>query len=114
MPKSPARNLLVRRLRESSTRWFGFGIPIRLISGLVAVLFFVGLEYASHLTFGMLAHDPLPAPPGDRLIAGPEFAGLSPRRWVFFLLPLVGGLLSGLVVYRFAPDAVGPGTDAVP
>lgn len=31
----------------------------------------------------------------------------------FFLLPAVTGLLSGLIVYRFAPEAEGHGTDAM-
>jgi H+/Cl- antiporter ClcA len=82
-------------------------------SGITAVLFFLGLEAASHFTFGLLAQNPLPSPPGDRLLTFEEPSGADPRRWVFFLLPVIGGLLSGLVVYRFAPETEGHGTDAV-
>jgi CIC family chloride channel protein len=32
--------------------------------------------------------------------------------WLLILVPAVGGLLSGLIVYRFAPEAEGHGTDA--
>ena len=32
--------------------------------------------------------------------------------WLLLLVPAVGGLLSGLLVYRFAPEAEGHGTDA--
>jgi len=35
------------------------------------------------------------------------------RRWVLFLVPAIGGLLSGWIVYTFAPEAEGHGTDAV-
>ena len=34
-----------------------------------------------------------------------------PRRWLLFLLPIIGGLISGLLVRTFAPEAEGTGTD---
>ena len=34
------------------------------------------------------------------------------RPWMLLLLPAIGGLLSGILVYRFAPEAAGHGTDA--
>jgi CIC family chloride channel protein len=34
------------------------------------------------------------------------------RVWGLIVAPAVGGLLSGLIVYRFAPEAAGHGTDA--
>jgi chloride channel protein, CIC family len=43
----------------------------------------------------------------------PGLTAESPRRWLFFALPAIGGLLSGLLVYRFAPEAEGHGTDAM-
>ena len=33
-------------------------------------------------------------------------------RWFLFLIPVLGGLVSGYLVYRFAPEAEGHGTDA--
>ena len=38
---------------------------------------------------------------------------LTPRPWLLFLVPVFGGLLSGLLVYTFAPEAEGHGTDAM-
>jgi len=35
------------------------------------------------------------------------------RSWWFLVIPAVGGLLSGWVVYRYAPEAEGHGTDAM-
>ena len=35
------------------------------------------------------------------------------RSWWFLVIPALGGLLSGWVVYRFAPEAEGHGTDAM-
>ncbi len=109
-PQSLSRRLL-KILREGSSRWVAFGIGAGLASGLVAVVFFLALEAATHLTFGILAGSPPPQPPGEQLF---EFSGevaAQPRPWLIFLLPAIGGLISGLIVYRFAPEAEGPGTD---
>ncbi len=100
-----------RRLRESHFRWIFYGIGVGVLSGLVAVGFFVLLEAASHLTFGVLAGMPQPLPPGDALLDFPGEIAPAPRRWIFFWLPVLGGLLSGILVYRFAPEAEGHGTD---
>ena len=100
------------RLRDSPTRWIAYGLATGVASGLVAVAFFVCLEMATHQTLGRLARAPQPAPPGERLLGIEEPAEpVEPRRWIFFLLPAVGGLLSGLIVYRYAPEAEGPGTE---
>jgi CIC family chloride channel protein len=98
-------------LRESRSRWLAFGIGAGLGSGLVAILFFVALEAATHLTLGVLAGMPPHSPPGEELVHFPGDPAPEPRRWLFFLLPALGGLLSGAIVYRFAAEAEGPGTD---
>lgn len=105
------RNEVLPRLRESPTRWIAYGIVTGAASGLVAVLFFLALEAASYLSFGLLAGMPQPAPPGDVVFTHSLETLPDPRRWLFFLLPAIGGLVSGLLVYRFAPEAEGHGTD---
>jgi CIC family chloride channel protein len=106
-----ARKGLRGRLLESSTRWIGLGIAAGICSGLVAALFFVALEAATHFTFGVLAGAPPGTPPGDRLLHLPGAIAAEPRPWLVFLLPALGGLLAGLIVYRTAPEAEGHGTD---
>jgi CIC family chloride channel protein len=102
---------IVARISESHTRWIAWGMVVGVLSGLTAALFFVALEYATHFTMHELARAVTPVPPGDVFFA-PEagYAG-PPRRWLLFLLPAIGGLVSGLFVYRFAPEAEGAGTD---
>jgi chloride channel protein, CIC family len=39
--------------------------------------------------------------------------GFPLRRWMMPWIPALGGLLSGLIVLRFAPEAEGHGTDAM-
>jgi CIC family chloride channel protein len=107
-----AKSFFGPRLRESPLRWIAYGIGVGVLSGLGAALFFAALEAGSHLTFGMLAGMPQPTPPGDTLpFELPGELASEPRRWIYFLLPALGGLLSGLLVYRFAPEAEGHGTD---
>ena len=97
--------------KRNVTRWVFLGILIGVVSGIGAAGFFYVLQLVKHFTFHGLAGYASPAPQGELLFeAG---SGLQFRPWVFFLLPLVGGLLSGLIVYRFAPEAEGHGTDAM-
>ena len=60
--------------------------------------------------------------PGIILRCGPRarrmppglFPGTNPSRpWLLLIIPTVGGILSGWLVYTFAPEAEGHGTDAV-
>ncbi len=105
------RSGLIRSLHGGGTRWIVLGLAIGAISGLAAGLFSFLLEVGTHLSFGVLAGMPQPVPPGDDLIQVPVELAREPRRWVFFLLPCIGGLLSGILVHRFAAEAAGPGTD---
>ncbi len=102
---------LVARISEAHTRWVAWGMLAGLLSGLGAAAFFVALELASHLVLHELALSSPPIPPGDAFFAAPEAPAGEPRRWLLFLLPALGGLVSGAIVYRFAPEAEGPGTD---
>ena len=38
---------------------------------------------------------------------------LPTRRWLLLIIPAVGGLISGWLVFKYAPEAEGHGTDAV-
>ncbi len=52
------------------------------------------------------------APAGEaRVVWLPEIDAPF-RPWLLLVVPAVGGLLSGLLVFRFAPEAEGHGTDA--
>ncbi len=81
------------------------------VAGLVAVAFSYGLDFALHINFERLAGHDVLRPAGEISFFSVET--LTTRPWVFFLLPIFGGLLSGFLVYTFAPEAEGHGTDAV-
>ncbi len=97
--------------RSGYVRWLILGLIVGAISGFGAVGFFYILEFAKHFTFDFLAGHEMPSPVGERLFET-DF-DTSFKSWLFFLLPVAGGLLSGLIVFTFAPEAEGHGTDAM-
>ncbi len=51
-----------------------------------------------------------PAPAGEEHLFLPSNTPFN--RWILFFLPALGGIVSGWIVYTFAPEAEGHGTDA--
>lgn len=106
------RDRLLRFLDvRAAGKWIFLGAVIGVASGLGAVVFHVVLGAASDITMHDLAGF-YPPPAGGEGTAPPLDAP-PPTRWILFLLPIVGGLVSGWVVFRFAPEAEGHGTDAL-
>jgi chloride channel protein, CIC family len=88
-----------------------YSIVIGLLSGLGAIVFNEVLHVVSEVTMQSWAHLPGPLTPEAALGPGDVSDILPPRRWLWVLLPVVGGLISGLLVKTFAPEAEGTGTD---
>jgi CIC family chloride channel protein len=86
-----------------------YSIVIGLLSGLGAIVFNELLHAAVGITMETWARLPLPPMPGEG-ISHADPAG-PPRRWLLLLLPVAGGLISGLIVKTLAPEAEGTGTD---
>ncbi len=99
------------RLLGSPGQWIVWGILCGVLSGLGAAFFYIMLEaartYLFESTTGIVAH----SPPGEPPIFSP--VATSVKRWLLLVVPTLGGLVSGLLVYTFAPEAEGHGTDAV-
>lgn len=86
-----------------------YSVIIGLLSGLAAIVFNDVLHTLVDITMGSWAQLALPATLGE---GGETFVPAGPtRRWLLVLLPVVGGLISGLLVKTFAPEAEGTGTD---
>ena len=86
------------------------GLLVGAVSGFGAVFFFKGIELGSHLLLENILGYTIPA-------EGMGFADASrwmPPETVWLILPvlLLGALISGLIVWKFAPEAEGHGTDA--
>ena len=99
-----------RRIRSASylRKWVVLGAGIGVVGGLGAILFYTALETATHLFLGVLAGYTPPTPAGE---GGVPITGFA-RPWAIPLVVALGGLISGIIVFRFAPEAEGHGTDA--
>lgn len=89
-------------------KWGLIALAVGVVAGLGAALFHLALDVATRfLLVGLGGHQP-PLPPGE---GGTPASPGTPS----LLLPLVvaaGALVSGLLVWLFAPEAEGAGTDA--
>ncbi len=91
-------------------RWTLYSILIGIVSGLGAVLFYIGLNAVSHYILGGIAGYYPPSPAGEHPLFRIHNAEKS---WFLFLIPAIGGLVSGIIIFTYAPEAEGHGTDAV-
>jgi CIC family chloride channel protein len=85
---------------------------VGVVAGLGAIVFFTMLESGRHLMLGCLAGYVPDSPGGELPLFESPGAAVPLRRWVLIILPALGGLLSGIIVWKFAPEAGGHGTDA--
>ncbi len=94
----------------SQFRWPLLSIVVGIIAGLGAILFEESLRW----TFKHFLS--LPSgfqEPGMEASAELVASLGSLRSWLFLLIPTLGGLASGLIVFSVAPEAEGHGTDAM-
>jgi CIC family chloride channel protein len=89
-------------------RWIFLGILIGLVSGFGAILFNFLLQIGTQFFMKDLVALILPIE-----LQGLSLLGIPVSRWMILWIPALGGLLSGLIVFHFAPEAEGHGTDAM-
>ena len=110
----PAFETWLRRLRRrtrSATylrKWVVLGAVIGVVGGIGAIVFYTALEWTTHFFLGVLAGYTPPSPAGE---GGAPITDAA-RPWALPLVVALGGLISGILVFRFAPEAEGHGTDA--
>ena len=90
-------------------KWLVLASVIGVIAGLGAVVFYEALSLATHFFLGFLAGYKVPTPAGEGNLAGSAHYA---RWWAVPLVVVLGGLVSGFIVFTFAPEAEGHGTDA--
>jgi len=108
----PDKNTLKEQSNTIRTvgRWGLYFVLIGLIAGLGSVLFQFLCQIGSHFLLDQLAGYRPPAPAGEGDLFEPTKTIFN--RWILLFLPVFGGLISGWLVYTFAPEAEGHGTDA--
>jgi CIC family chloride channel protein len=102
-----------KRLRPQA-RLLGLSLLVGVIAGVGAVTFQAGCQVVMRYSLEAVAHY-YPQGPSNEPHLGDETpveqrGVFSP--WLLLLVPTVGGLLSGFLVYSLAPEAEGHGTDA--
>ena len=91
------------------------GVLVGLVAGLGALTLYFGANAVEHLMLGKLGNYHLPTEGigGIAHIADLTITRLAmEHRWFLFLIPAIGGIVSGWLVYTYAPEAEGHGTDA--
>lgn len=91
-------------------KWLLLGTIIGVVAGLGAVLFYLAIQWATDFFLGMLAGYFPPSPAGEG--SNPAQITDAARPWLLPLVTAFGGLLSGVIVFKLAPEAEGHGTDA--
>jgi len=106
----PLLRRLRRRVRSATylRKWVVLGAVIGVVGGIGAIAFYTALEWASHFFLGVLAGYTPASPAGE---GGAPITDAA-RPWALPLVVGLGGLISGILVFRFAPEAEGHGTDA--
>ena len=112
MPEQRRWTNFFNYLKEHTiSRWMFYSLLIGIISGLGAAFFFFSLEWLKYFCLDYLAGYPMESPVGEQLVKNMPHGTL--KLWLLFLAPAIGGLISGLLVYTWAPEAEGHGTDAM-
>ncbi len=91
-------------------RWLFYFVLIGVIAGLGAVVFHYLCGLGMHYFMDMMAGYRPEAPAGEHLLL--PHTSTPFNRWILLILPALGGVISGWLVYTFAPEAEGHGTDA--
>ncbi|MGD8269784.1 MAG: chloride channel protein [Desulfobacterales bacterium] len=91
-------------------KWTFYFVLIGIIAGLGSIVFNYLTQIGLHYFLDFLAGYRPPAPAGEHHLLTPTATPFN--RWMLLFLPALGGLLSGWIVYTFAPEAEGHGTDA--
>lgn len=91
-------------------KWLFSFVLIGIIAGLGSILFQLMCNLGTHYLLDALAGYRPAAPAGEPELF--EHTQTVFNRWVLLFLPALGGIVSGWLVYTFAPEAEGHGTDA--
>ncbi len=114
MKKKKWSNAFILKIKgahiTTAGKWIFYYVLIGLIAGLGAMAFQYLCQMGSHIFMDQMAGYRPPAPAGEPHLFQPTDRPFS--RWILFFLPAMGGIMSGWLVYTFAPEAEGHGTDA--
>jgi chloride channel protein, CIC family len=98
--------------RSYLTKWLVIGILIGLVAGFGATAFYYAIELVSNtILTGLTGFSP-PTPNGEVNTILIFASSANPKYYLIPISTIIGGAVAGLLIYRFAPEAEGHGTDA--
>lgn len=99
---------------RGQARLLGLAALVGIVAGVGGIGFYVATRAMEHYMLGVLAgYSPEPSPGGEPVLAWLPAVTHALHPWLLVLLPTLGGLASGWLVFTYAPEAEGHGTDAV-
>ncbi|GLV56764.1 chloride channel protein [Dictyobacter sp. S3.2.2.5] len=92
-------------------KWLVLSTLIGIVAGLGAIVFYTAIHYANHWFVEGLVGYVQPSPAGEGPTTIMSFWS-SARPWLLPVITTLGGLVAGFIVFTWAPEAEGHGTDA--
>jgi CIC family chloride channel protein len=91
-------------------RWVTLSIAVGVVSGIGAIVFDELLHLILRLTITHFTGyiEPLRGAPAAKVLGF-----VSPYSYLMIVIPTLGGLISGIIVYLLAPETAGDGTEAM-
>ena len=107
--KKSAERRLQRFLNRSFLgKWAFLGLLIGLVAGFGATVFYFAIQLVTNFFLGGITGYYPPNTAGET----PALISVNPHFWLVPLSTALGGLIAGLLIFLFAPEAEGHGTDA--
>jgi CIC family chloride channel protein len=91
-------------------KWTVNFVLVGIIAGLGSIVFHYLSQAGLHFFMDLVAGYRPPSPAGEHHLF--PSTGTPLNRYILLILPALGGILSGWLVYTYAPEAEGHGTDA--
>ncbi|MGE4266876.1 MAG: chloride channel protein [Deferribacterales bacterium] len=90
-------------------RWFILGSVVGVVAGLASIALFFMIQICEYYFLDVAVGWPVGETSGEPSLFG--HSGKEFNRWLLLIVPALGGLVSGIIVYLFAPEAQGAGTN---
>jgi CIC family chloride channel protein len=104
---------LSRRRMRTQARLMGSAVLVGVVAGLGAVVFAVACQVVVAGSLDAYAGYRPAGPKGEATVSWIPESATPFRPWLLLVVPTIGGLISGWLVFSLAPEAEGHGTDAV-
>src|SRR5579875_835006 len=92
-------------------KWLFLSALIGIVAGLGAIAFFWAIGFVTDILLGRIVGYLPPNPAGEGgSVVMPFWSAARP--WLLPVITTAGGLVAGIIVFTFAPEAEGHGTDA--